>query len=89
MSLGRGLSLNADFAWVLGKYMVNNDYYFAANPYNFAGYNQSKDVLNEWKEPGDITDIPAYGNVMQFDTHLLENASLLASEEYFIVVHFA
>ena len=33
----KGLSLNADFAWVLGKYMVNNDYYFAANPYNFAG----------------------------------------------------
>ena len=73
----KGLSLNADFAWVLGKYMVNNDYYFAANPYNFAGYNQSKDVLNEWKEPGDITDIPAYRNVMQFDTHLLENASFL------------
>ena len=73
----KGLSLNADFAWVLGKYMVNNDYYFAANPYNFAGYNQSKDVLNEWKKPGDITDIPAYGNVMQFDTHLLENASFL------------
>ena len=73
----KGLSLNADFAWVLGKYMVNNDYYFAANPYNVAGYNQSKDVLNEWKEPGDITDIPAYGNVMQFDTHLLENASFL------------
>ena len=73
----KGLSLNADFAWVLGKYMVNNDYYLAANPYNFAGYNQSKDVLNEWKEPGDITDIPAYGNVMQFDTHLLENASFL------------
>ena len=73
----KSLSLNADFAWVLGKYMVNNDYYFAANPYNFAGYNQSKDVLNEWKEPGDITDIPAYGNVMQFDTHLLENASFL------------
>ena len=73
----KGLSLNADFAWVLGKYMVNNDYYYAANPYNFAGYNQSKDVLNEWKEPGDITDIPAYGNVMQFDTHLLENASFL------------
>lgn len=73
----KGLSLNADFAWVLGKYMVNNDYYFAANPYNFARYNQSKDVLNEWKEPGDITDIPAYGNVMQFDTHLLENASFL------------
>ena len=73
----KGLSLNADFAWVLGKYMVNNDYYFAVNPYNFAGYNQSEDVLREWKEPGDITDIPRFGSIMQFDTHLLENASFL------------
>ena len=73
----KGLSLNADFAWVLGKYMVNNDYYFAVNPYNFAGYNQSQDVLNEWQEPGDITDVPRFGSIMQFDTHLLENASFL------------
>ena len=73
----KGLSLNADFAWVLGKYMVNNDYYFAMNPANFAGYNQSKDVLAEWKEPGDVTDIPRFGSIMQFDTHLLENASFL------------
>ena len=57
--------------------MVNNDYYFAVNPYNFAGYNQSEDVLREWKEPGDITDIPRFGSIMQFDTHLLENASFL------------
>lgn len=73
----KGLSLNADFAWVLGKYMVNNDYYFAVNPYNFAGFNQSQDVLNQWEEPGDITDIPRFGSIMQFDTHLLENASFL------------
>lgn len=73
----KGLSLTADFSWVLGKYMVNNDYYFAVNPANFAGYNQSQDVLNEWEKPGDITDIPRFGSVMQFDTHLLENASFL------------
>ena len=73
----KGLSLNADFAWVLGKYMVNNDYYFAVNPYNFAGYNQSQDVLAEWQESGDITNIPRFGSIMQFDTHLLENASFL------------
>ena len=70
----KGLSLNADFAWVLGKYMVNNDYYFAVNPYNFAGYNQSQDVLDEWQEPGDITNIPRFGSIMQFDTHLLEHS---------------
>lgn len=73
----KGLQLNADFSWVLGKYMVNNDYYFANNPYNFAGYNQSQDVLQAWKEPGDITDVPRFGSIMQFDTHLLEDASFL------------
>lgn len=73
----KGLSLGADFAWVLGKHMVNNDRYFSVNPAAFAGWNQSTEVLNEWSQPGDITDIPAFGNVMQFDTHLLENASFL------------
>ena len=73
----KGLSVGADFAWVLGKHMVNNDRYFSENPAGFAGYNQSVDVLNEWKEPGDVTNIPKFGEVMIFDTHLLENASFL------------
>ena len=73
----KGLALSTDFAWVLGKYMVNNDYYFAANPTQFANFNQSQDVLNEWQNPGDITNMPRYGSVLQFDTHLLENASFL------------
>lgn len=73
----KGLSFNADFSWVAGKYMVNNDRYFSENPKTFRGMNQSKDVLNEWKEPGDVTSMPKYGEVMIFDTHLLENASFL------------
>ncbi|ADV43193.1 SusC/RagA family TonB-linked outer membrane protein [Bacteroides helcogenes] len=84
----KGLSLSADFAWVLGKYMVNNDYYFAVNPYSFAGYNQSKDVLTQWKEPGDITDVPVYGSIMQFDTHLLENASFLRMKNITLSYNF-
>ena len=73
----KGLSVGADFAWVLGKWMVNNDRIFSENPAQNAGYNQSVDVLNEWKEPGDVTDIPKFGEVLTFDTHLLENASFL------------
>lgn len=73
----KGLSIGADFAWVLGKHMVNNDRYFSENPANFAGMNQSTEVLNEWEKPGDITNMPKYGEVMIFDTHLLENASFL------------
>lgn len=73
----KGLSLTTDFAWVLGKHMVNNDRYFSVNPIAFEGYNQSTEVLHQWEKEGDITDIPAYGYVMEFDTHLLENASFL------------
>lgn len=73
----KGIGLVADFSYVLGKYIVNNDRYFGENPYNFRGYNQSSRVLSMWKQPGDITDMPKFGQVMQFDTHLLENASFL------------
>ena len=73
----KGLSVGADFAWVLGKHILNNDRYFSENPANFVGMNQSTAVLDEWEQPGDVTDIPAFGEVMQFDTHLLENASFL------------
>ena len=73
----KGLSIGADFSWVLGKYLLNNDRYFSENPAAFPGYNQSADILDEWKEPGDITDTPVFGSVMLFDSHLLENASFL------------
>ena len=73
----KGLSLGADFAWVLGKHMVNNDRYFSENPAAFAGKNQSTEVLNEWQNPGDVTTMPKVGEVMIFDSHLLENASFL------------
>lgn len=73
----KGLSLVADFSWVAGKYVVNNDRYFSENPFAFKRDNQSRDILKEWKKPGDKTNIPAYGQVMHFDTHLLENASFL------------
>ena len=45
----KGLTLQADFSYVIGKYMVNNDAYFYNNPMQGGlSYNQSKDVLNYW-----------------------------------------
>ncbi|MFI3298179.1 MAG: SusC/RagA family TonB-linked outer membrane protein [Rikenellaceae bacterium] len=75
----KGLSLTADFTFSVGKWMLNNDAYFTENPYIFAGYNTSQDVANYWQEAGDIVDFPDWstGATMQFDTHLLENASFL------------
>ena len=41
-------------------------------------YNQSKRMLyDRWKQPGDITDIPRWGEVTQLDDRFLENASFL------------
>ena len=74
----KGLTLNADFSFVLGKYMVNNEYFFSASSGNaINGFNQSKDMLHIWKKPGDITELPAFKYDSQFDTHLLENSSYM------------
>lgn len=74
----KGLTLQADFAFVLGKYMVNNLYYWATSRGNLAnGNNADRDMLRAWKQPGDITDIPSLKYDTEFDTHLLENASFL------------
>ena len=60
--------------------MVNNDAYFYNNPMQGGlDYNQSKDVLNYWTPENPNAAFPDWsqGYVMQFDTHLLENASFL------------
>lgn len=34
-------------------------------------------MLNIWQKPGDVTDIPAFGEEVQFDSRFLEDASFL------------
>lgn len=73
----KGFSVDANFSFMLGKYLINNDRYFVENP-NFVGqFNQSVEMANMWTTPGQITDIPAANSTRQFDTHLLENASFM------------
>ncbi len=73
----KGLSVRADFTWVLGKYAMNNDRYFYENAAFGATYNQSVEMLNIWTTPGQVTDIPAASEQLYFDDHLLENASFM------------
>ena len=75
----RGLSLQADFAYVLGKYLINNDAFFYNNPNQFLGYNASKAVTDYWTPEHRYATYPDWstGATMQFDTHLLEPASFL------------
>ncbi len=73
----KGLTVSMDFQWQAKKYLINNDNYFVKNANMGTSYNQATDMLHIWTKPGDITDIPAYGEAIQFDTHLIENASFL------------
>ena len=84
----KGLSVTADFAWQHGKYMINNDNYFMKNANQGTSYNQAVDMLNIWTKPGDITDIPKYGEQIQFDTHLLEDASFLRMKNLIVQYSF-
>ena len=76
----KGLTLSADFSVVLGKYLVNNDMYFYAN-YGFARtqFNQHKMVNDFWRADNTNAKFPDWskGYTMQFDSHLLENASFM------------
>ena len=73
----KGLSLSTQFSWVADRYMINNDRYFDESNGRFASYNQSSRLLDRWKEPGDVTDIPRHGVYTEFDSRLLEDASFL------------
>ena len=73
----KGLTLSAQFSWVADRWMINNDRYFDESNGRFATYNQSRRLLNRWKNPGDITDIPRHGEYTEFDSRLLEDASFM------------
>ena len=75
----KGFSLQADFTYVIGKNLITNDGYFYANPAQFPTNNTSKSVSDFWTPTNRNAKWPnwADGTVMQFDTHLLEDASFM------------
>lgn len=75
----RGFSVQADFSYVLGKTLINNDAYFYANPNVFAEQNYHKCVADFWTPENTDAEYPDWskGYEMQFDTHLYENANFL------------
>jgi TonB-linked SusC/RagA family outer membrane protein len=74
----KGFYMQADFSFVKGKYLINNDQYFFENPGQFPGFNQSKRVRDYWKAPGDVTQFPKLGQQFtQFDTRLIQDASFM------------
>ena len=75
----KGFSVQADFSYVLGKTLINNDSYFYANPNAFPKDNFHKCVADFWTPENTDAQYPDWskGYVMQFDTHMYENANFL------------
>ncbi len=75
----RGISVQADFSYVLGKTLINNDAYFYGNPNAFAEKNYHKAVADFWTPENTDAQYPDWskGYIMQFDTHMYENANFL------------
>lgn len=75
----KGLSANIEFSYFCGKYLINNDAYFYANPNMNVGYNQIKSVSDYWTPDNTDAKFPDWskGYNMEFDTHVLEDASFL------------
>ena len=74
----KGLSINATFSGVFGKWLYNNDRYFLESPSFITSHNLSARVFNIWTKPGDVTDIPgAQYEVKNGTSRFLENASFV------------
>ena len=86
----KGLSIAADFSYVLGKYLINNDAFFYKNPNYFFGYNSHKNVRDFWTPENTGAEYPNWDEtpMMQFDTHLLEKASFLRLKNLQIAYDF-
>ncbi len=87
----KGIAVSTNFVWQSGKYMVNNDAYFIRNNNFGTSYNQNADMLNVWTHPGQVTDIPAYGETITYagdDTRWLEDASFMRMKNLTVSYNF-
>lgn len=73
----KGLSLSLFFTYATGQYLFNNNQFFFENP-GFTIFNQHVNVLNTWRNPGDITNIPGINYDVQINsTRYIQDASYL------------
>jgi TonB-linked SusC/RagA family outer membrane protein len=76
----KNFQLDVFFSYVHNKYLLNNTRYFTESHGMFATYSQNTNLLDHWKQPGDLTSIPNpfnSANNNRFDSRLIENASFL------------
>ncbi len=83
----KGISVNADFSWNYGKYIVNNDRIYTELD-NFSNYSRNLDLLDRWEKPGDVAKYAKFGELVQFDSHLVEDASFLRLKSLTVAYDF-
>ncbi len=73
----RGLELSAFFSFQKGNTVYNNDLSNVTNPGYFYD-NMSVELLNEWQQAGDVTNVPRPGNPFRSGTtRFVEDADFL------------
>ncbi len=76
----KGFYAQADFVFVLGKYMITNDNFFFENPVTRQHVAPRKSVTDYWKQKGDKAKYPSIKNgrkFTEFDSRLLQDASFM------------
>jgi TonB-linked SusC/RagA family outer membrane protein len=63
----KGIELSAQFIYMFGHKIYNNDRQNVENP-AYVISNVNRDLLHEWQNPGDVTDIPSPFNDFQAST---------------------
>lgn len=71
----KGLSLHTDFTWAADKYIFNWANQLIENPAYIYAMNQSVRMLDSWRYPGQVTNMPAITESIQADSRYLENSS--------------
>jgi TonB-dependent starch-binding outer membrane protein SusC len=73
----KGLELNGFFSFVKGNQVFNNDRVNVEDP-SYLWDNLSRDLLNEWRTPGQVTNIPRSSQQMRSGTtRFVENGDFL------------
>ena len=73
----KGFNLSALFTFAADYYLFNNSRFFFENSdSSWWQYNQSQEMLNIWRNPGDITDIQSSAYAVEINSSkFIENAS--------------
>lgn len=73
----KGIELGVQFNYIMGNHIFNNDRGNVENP-AYVISNVSRELLTEWQQPGDITNIPSpYSNFELGTTRFLEKGDFL------------